>query len=65
MLKSCFSFLDSTGVWTEGFTLARQMLYYQSHTISPSCSGYFGNKVLLLAKAGLDQDPPFLGYWPS
>jgi hypothetical protein len=29
-----------------GFALAKQVLYHLSHTSSPFCSGYFGDKVL-------------------
>jgi hypothetical protein len=35
------SVLDYTGVWTQGFTLAKQAFYDLSHTSSPFCSGYF------------------------
>jgi hypothetical protein len=33
------------GVWTQGFALAKQALYCLSHTFSPFCSGYFGDRV--------------------
>jgi hypothetical protein len=36
-----FSF-DGTGVWTQGFTLAKQVLYCSSHASSPLCEiGFF------------------------
>jgi hypothetical protein len=34
-----------TGVWIQGFALAKQALYHLSHTSSPFCSGYFGDLV--------------------
>jgi hypothetical protein len=34
-----------TGVWTQGFALTKQELYHLSHTSSPFCSGYFGDRV--------------------
>jgi hypothetical protein len=46
----------STGGWTEGLTHARQALYHFSHP-SPFCVGYFLDRVLLYAQAGLDHDP--------
>jgi hypothetical protein len=39
---------------TEGFVLARQVCYHISHAFSPSCSGYFGDRVSLLAQACLN-----------
>jgi hypothetical protein len=35
----------NSGVWTQGFTLAKQVLYCLSHASSPSCSRYFGDGV--------------------
>jgi hypothetical protein len=35
-----------TGVWIEGFALAKQALYHLSHTSSLFCSGYFGDGIL-------------------
>jgi hypothetical protein len=29
--------------WTQGFALAKHVLYHLSHTSSPFCSGYFGD----------------------
>jgi hypothetical protein len=36
-----WGFFGSTWGWTQGFTLARQVLYCFSHASSPFCSGYF------------------------
>jgi hypothetical protein len=33
-------------VWSQGFVLVKQVLYYLSHTSSPFCSGYFRDGVL-------------------
>jgi hypothetical protein len=38
--------------------LARQVLYHLTHDSSLFSSGCFGERVLLLAQAGLDHDPP-------
>jgi hypothetical protein len=43
-------------ICTEGFTLAKQVLYYLSNTSSPVCSGYFGDEGL----SDLNCDPPLL-----
>jgi hypothetical protein len=45
-----------------GLCFARQVLYHLSHSSSPFCSGYFGDRVLLFAQTGLDCDPPILGF---
>jgi hypothetical protein len=45
-----------TGIWTQGFTFAKQVLYSLSHTSSPLCFGYFGDgggSSELSAQAGL------------
>jgi hypothetical protein len=42
--------------------LKRQMLYHLSHDVSPYCSGYFGDVILLFAKLSLDSAPPVLGF---
>jgi hypothetical protein len=39
------SFFCGTGVWTQGFVLAKQVLYYLSHASSPFCSGYFEDRI--------------------
>jgi hypothetical protein len=44
-------------VWIQGFVLARQVLYWLSHTSSCFCSGYFAI-VSLFAWACLDCNPP-------
>jgi hypothetical protein len=36
-------FFCGTRIWNQGFSLAKQVLYYLSHTSSPFCSSYFGN----------------------
>jgi hypothetical protein len=40
-----FLIFGGSGVWTQGFTLAKQVLYCLSHTSSPFCFGYFGDGV--------------------
>jgi hypothetical protein len=50
-------FLGGTRTSTQGFTLARQVLYFLSHTSNPFCSCYFGGRVSIFAQAGLDCDP--------
>jgi hypothetical protein len=51
------NFFVSTGILTQGFPLARQVLYLLTHSSSPLSSGYFGDSTLLLVQAGLDQNP--------
>jgi hypothetical protein len=46
------TFMGRTGVWTQDFMLARQVIYHMLF-----CSGYFGDGILLFAQAGLDLDP--------
>jgi hypothetical protein len=46
-------FFGNTGVWIQGFQIARQVSYLLSH-LQPLCSGYFQDRVLLFAWAGLD-----------
>jgi hypothetical protein len=65
-----FIYFSGSGLWTQGFTLAKQAFFYLSHTSSPFCSGYFRDRVLLFAQADLDHDLPiflslffFLWYW--
>jgi hypothetical protein len=38
-----------SGIWTQGFMLARQVLYFLNYTSIHFCSGYFGDRVLLFA----------------
>jgi hypothetical protein len=54
-LSLCF-FLSfgSTGVWTQGFVLARWSLYYLSHTPSPFCFIYFSGRVSCIGCFVLD-----------
>jgi hypothetical protein len=40
-----FLFFNEIEVWTQGFTLAKQVLYHLSHASSLFCSGYFGEGV--------------------
>jgi hypothetical protein len=40
-----FFFLVGPGIWTQGFILAKQVLYSSSHTSSLFCSGYFEDEV--------------------
>jgi hypothetical protein len=40
-----FFFFGGTEIWTQGFMLAKQALYHLSHTCSPFCCGYFGDRV--------------------
>jgi hypothetical protein len=58
-------FTLNTGVWNQSSVLARQALYHLGHTSSLLCSGYFRNRVLPFAHAGLDCDPPILSFLPS
>jgi hypothetical protein len=41
-------------VLTQGLELMRQTLSYLTHTFSPFCFGYFGDKISLFAQAGLN-----------
>jgi hypothetical protein len=38
-------FFGETGVWTQDFALAKQVLYCLSHSSSPFCSVYFRDEV--------------------
>jgi hypothetical protein len=49
-------FFGSTGAWTWGLGLARQVLYHLSHSASPFCVGYFWGRVSLYTWAGLQYD---------
>jgi hypothetical protein len=42
-MPGLFFFFDGTGVWNQGFELAKQVLFYLSYTSSAFCSGYFGD----------------------
>jgi hypothetical protein len=44
------------GVWTQDFTFVEQVFYHLSHASCPSCSGHFGDRVIL---SGLKP------YWPQ
>jgi hypothetical protein len=55
-----FFFIGCTGIWTHGLTFARQMLYHLNYSASPSCIGYFWDRVLLYDWAGLDSEPPIV-----
>jgi hypothetical protein len=52
-----FLLFCSTGIWTQGFTLARQVLYYLSHSVSIFCINYFWDKVWLYGWTSVDGDP--------
>jgi hypothetical protein len=43
-----------TGVQTQGFTLAKQILHHFSHISRPFCSGYLRDKVLFFTWVGLE-----------
>jgi hypothetical protein len=53
-----FICVGGTGVWTWGFTHAKQGLYCLSHTPTSFCSGYFGD-------GGLSKYLPGLEWWSS
>jgi hypothetical protein len=42
-----FFFFCETGVWTQGFILAKQAPYHLNHTSSLFCSGCFGDRGLM------------------
>jgi hypothetical protein len=52
-------------VWTQGFTLAKQVLYCLSHVLRPFSSGYFGDRVSLFTQASLDYDLLFVAGWQA
>jgi hypothetical protein len=54
-----FSF-GGTGVGTQDFVLAKQVLCSLNHTSCPFFSGYFGDGVSLLAQAASNLNPPNL-----
>jgi hypothetical protein len=59
-----FFFLsDGTGVWIQGFLLAKLVLYCLSHTSNPFCCGYFWRRGLMNYMPGLalNCDPVFSG----
>jgi hypothetical protein len=47
-----------------GFLLARWELFHLSHTSSPLCSGYLGDRVLFFAQASLECHPPVYASFP-
>jgi hypothetical protein len=49
----------STGIWTWGFALTRQVLCCLSHRFRPFCSGDFGDRVFLFAQASLNCGFPY------
>jgi hypothetical protein len=56
-------FFGGTGVWTQGFMLAKQMVFYSlSRTSSQFCSDYFGDGGLInyLPRLASNHDPPDL-----
>jgi hypothetical protein len=62
LLSSFFFFsFCSTGFWTWGLVLARQVLYHLTHTFSPFCLFYFSDRVLcFLPRAGLGLQSSYL-----
>jgi hypothetical protein len=54
-----FFFFGCTGAWTQGFTLAKQVLHHLSHTSSPFCSDISGDgeSLELFALIVLKPDP--------
>jgi hypothetical protein len=61
--KKTFTFgRGRTGVWTQDFTLTKQVLYGLSHTSSPFCSGYFemGSYMKYLPGLASNHYPPNL-----
>jgi hypothetical protein len=48
-----FFFFWWTGVWTQGFALAKQVLYLFSHASSPFCAGCFWRRDLENNSPGL------------
>jgi hypothetical protein len=50
----------SSGVWTQGLALARQVLYLLSHTPSPFCSPCFSNRISHLCPG---QSGPASSHW--
>jgi hypothetical protein len=57
-MSATFYFMCGIGVSSRDFESARQMLCHLSDTSSLFNPGYFGDKVLLFAQAGLDLDFP-------
>jgi hypothetical protein len=53
-----FFFGVDTGLWTHGFTFARQFLYHFNHSSSPFCSGYFWGRVSLFVHRCWDNRLP-------
>jgi hypothetical protein len=52
-----FYFISNTEVRTQGFSLAKQVLYSLSHTSSSYGSGCFGDMI-----SSMNQDPPNLHF---
>jgi hypothetical protein len=55
---------NPVGVWTQGFALARQVLYCLSHASCPFCSSYFEIGLCFLPRPGLQsyfRHPALLG----
>jgi hypothetical protein len=45
-LTALFYYFSCTGIWTQGFTFARQALYHLSHVSSSFCFAYFSSRAL-------------------
>jgi hypothetical protein len=54
--QACLQAIDFKGISV--LYLVRQVLYCLSHASSPFHTGYFGDRVLLFAQAGVDLDSP-------
>jgi hypothetical protein len=58
-------FCGTGGVWTQGFTFARQALCHLSYISRLFCSGYFGNGVSLNYFPGAGLEPQsYVLLWP-
>jgi hypothetical protein len=55
-ISGCPNFFFFTGVWTQGLTLAREVLHCLSHASSPFCFSYFSDRVSCFGR-GLAFDP--------
>jgi hypothetical protein len=55
-------YFGSTRIWTQSFTLSRQLLYCLEHVSILFCSSYFGDRVSLFGQDGPEQDSPILSF---
>jgi hypothetical protein len=63
-MKFCLFGFGGTRVGTQGFELAKQVLYCLRHTLTSLFSGYFGDTVLISTQGDLDLYPPNLHFLP-